>query len=210
MYAFRWAAIAGMLLPVQLDSQPQELCGRVVTINCARPSGSATFTVRSDRITQFEVMIPPEYRAAFGDDIEARYEFRGVCVTPRAVHDRKAVVHAPGDLKVTAEPAPTLPPLPVGVYRPCQGDIRMPEPKKTKHPSYTREAMREGIQGSVIMRVIVNADGGTGDILIGQSLRHDLDMAAVDAMKQWRFKPATHNGQPIAVAVFVEMSFHLP
>lgn len=86
----------------------------------------------------------------------------------------------------------------------------MPEPKKTEHPSYPREAVREGIQGSVIMRVIVNADGGTGDILLGQSLRHDLDMAAVGAMKQWRFKPATHNGQPIAVAVFVEMSFHLP
>jgi hypothetical protein len=35
-------------------------------------------------------------------------------------------------------------------------------------------------------------------------------MAAVDATKQWRFKPATRKGRPIAVAVFVEMSFHLP
>ena len=210
MRAARWTVIAGMLLPVQLDSQPQQLCGRVVSINCARPSGSATFTVRSDRNTQFEVMIPPEYRAAFGDDIESHYEFRGVCVTPRAVRERKAVVHEPGDLKIGAEPAPPLPPLPAGIYRPCQGAIEMPEPKKTKHPSYTREAMRERIQGAVVMRVIVNADGGTGEIRIGQSLRHDLDMAAVDAMKQWHFKPATRNGQPIAVAVFVEMSFHLP
>jgi len=210
MHVARWAVIAGTLLPVQLESQPQRLCGRVVTINCARPSGSVTFTVRSDRNTQFEVMIPPEYRAAFGDDIETRYEFRGVCVTPRAVQDRKAVVHAPGDLKVTVEPAPTLPPLPVGVYRPCQGDIEMPEVKTQKYPSYTREAMRERIQGSVTMRVIVNADGVPEDILIGQSLRPDLDMAAVDAMKQWRFKPGTYNGQRIAVSVFVEMSFYLP
>ena len=209
MCAIRWAVIAGMLLPVQLDSQPQQLCGRVVTIECARPPGRATFTVRPDRNTQFEVMIPPEYRAAFDDDIEGRYEFRDVCVTPRAVQDRKAVVHAPGDLIVTAEPAPALPPLPAGLSRPCRGDIRLPEPTKRKHPSYTREAMRERIQGSVILRVVVNADGGTGDILVGQSLRHDLDMAAVEAMKQWRFKPATLNGQPIAVAVFIEMSFHL-
>ena len=61
-----------------------------------------------------------------------------------------------------------MPPLPAGVYRTCQGDMEMPEPNKTKHPS-TPEAMREGTQGSVVMRVIVNADGGTGDILIGQS-----------------------------------------
>ena len=210
MHVARWAVIVGALLTVQLESQPQQLCGRVVNISCARSSGTATFTVRSDRNTQFEVMIPPESRAGFGDNIETRYEFRGVCVTPRAVQDRKAVVHAPEDLKVTDEPAPTLPPLPAGVYRPCQGDIEMPQVKTHKYPSYTREAMRERIQGSVFMRVIVNSDGSLGDILIGQSLRPDLDMAAVDAMKQWRFKPATQNGKPIAVSVFVEMSFHLP
>jgi protein TonB len=70
--------------------------------------------------------------------------------------------------------------------------------------------MRERIEGSVIMRVIVTAEGRPRDILILESLRRDLDMAAVDAMKQWQFKPATRNGQPIAVAVVVEMSFHLP
>ena len=73
------------------------------SITCARRSG-ATFTVRTDRSTQFEVLIPPEYRAAFGDDIETRYEVRGVCVTPRAVRDRKAVVHAPEDL--VSRPSP--------------------------------------------------------------------------------------------------------
>ena len=80
------------------------------------------FTVREDR-TQFDVMIPPQHRAAFGDEIATRYEFRGLCVTPRAVQNRKAVVHAPRELEITAEPARTLLPLPTGVYRPCQADI---------------------------------------------------------------------------------------
>jgi len=84
----------------------------------------------------------------------------------------------------------------------------MPQPKATKHASYTREAMRDRIEGWVMMRVIVTTEGRTGEILIAESLRRDLDMAAVDAMKQWRFKPATPSGVPVAVAVLVEMSFH--
>jgi TonB family protein len=198
-----------MLLPLQPESQPQRLCGRVVSILCPRLSRIATFTVRASRDTQFEVMIPAEHRAAFGDDIETRYEFRSVCVTPRAVQDRKVVVQAPGDLEITAAPARTLPPLPAHVYRPCQADVEVPQPKTTKHPSYTKEAMRERIQGSVMMRAIVTSEGLPGEILIAQSLRSDLDLAAVDAMKRWRFKPGTHRGEPVAVAVLVEMSFHL-
>ena len=125
------------------------------------------------------------------------------------MQDRKAVVHAPPDLEISAAPARTLPSLPADVYRPCHADIEMPQPKATKHASYTRETMRDRIEGSVVMRVIVTAEGRTGEILIAESLRRDLDMAAVDAMKQWRFKPATHSGVPVTVAVFVEMSFHL-
>jgi len=98
MRAAGWAVIAGMLLSVRLQSQPQQLCGRVVSIRCSRLSRIATFTVRTDDNAQFEVMIPAEHRAAFGDDIETTYEFRNICVTPRAVQDRKAVVHAPRDL----------------------------------------------------------------------------------------------------------------
>ena len=202
-------AVIAMLLSVGLESQAQQLCGRVVSIQCARPSQIATFTVRTDRNAQFQVMIPAEHRAAFGDDIETPYEFRSVCVSPRAVQDRQAVVHAPGELQITAAPTRTLPPLPAGVYRPCQADIDVPQPKTTKHPSYTREAMRERIEGSVMMRVVLTAEGRPGDILIVESLRRDLDTAAVDAMKQWRFRPATHSGMPVAVAVLVEMSFHL-
>jgi len=43
MRAAGWAVIAGMLLSVGLESQPQQVCGRVVSIQCARPSRTATF-----------------------------------------------------------------------------------------------------------------------------------------------------------------------
>ena len=82
----------------------------------------------TSRNTQFEVIIPPEYRAPFTRTSRPATSFAASCVTPRAVQDRKAVVQAPRDLKVTAEPSPALPPLPTGVYRTCQGDIEMPEP----------------------------------------------------------------------------------
>jgi TonB family protein len=36
-----------------------------------------------------------------------------------------------------------------------------------------------------------------------------LDEKAIEAVSTWRFQPATHNGQPVAVEVNVEVSFRL-
>jgi TonB family protein len=190
-------------------SQPQRMCGRVVSIHCSGLSSAATLTVRTDREREFQVTIGPEHRAAFGLDIEATYEFRNVCVTPRAARDGKAVVQAPEDLEITSQPARPLPPVPPGVYRACEADIENPVPTKAPHPRYPREAFQERIQGAVRLRVIVNADGTAGDIVVIDSLSRDLDNAAVEAVRTWRFTPARLKGQPVAVVAFLEMSFHL-
>jgi TonB family protein len=185
------------------------MCGRVVSIHCSGPSSAVTLTVRTDREREFQVTIGPEHRAAFGLDLEATYEFRTVCVTPRAARDGKAVVQAPEDLEITSQPARPLPPVPPGVYRVCQADIENPVPTTAPHPRYPREALEERIQGTVRMRVIVNADGTAGDVVVIDSLSRALDNAAVEAVRKWRFKPARLEGQPVAIVVFLEMSFQL-
>jgi protein TonB len=78
-------------------------------------------------------------------------------------------------------------------------------------PIYPREAMRKGIQGRVVMDVVVQDDGTVGDVKVTQSLDtvYGLDAEAVKAAKQWLFKPGTKNGKPVPVKVELEMTFTL-
>jgi TonB family protein len=78
-------------------------------------------------------------------------------------------------------------------------------------PNYTGAAMRAKIQGLVVMECVVEVDGTVGPVRVTRSLDpvYGLDDAAVQTLKQWRFRPGTREGTPIRVAVMVEMSFTL-
>ena len=78
-------------------------------------------------------------------------------------------------------------------------------------PVYNPAAMQAGIEGTVLMDTVVLADGSVGDVKIVRSLdtMYGLDQAAIDAMKQWRFRPGMKDGSPVRVAVSVEMTFTL-
>lgn len=87
--------------------------------------------------------------------------------------------------------------------------VAPPVPVTQPKPSYTREAMLRRIQGTVTMRVVVLADGTVGDVEVIKPLGFGLDEEAIATMKQWRFRPGTRNGQPVAVRVVVEMTFQM-
>jgi TonB family protein len=60
------------------------------------------------------------------------------------------------------------------------------------------------------MTVLVQADGTpASDVRIVKSLDPDLDQQAIKAVRQWRFKPGTKDGQPVPVEVNIEMTFTL-
>jgi len=51
---------------------------------------------------------------------------------------------------------------------------------------------------------------GVGDFLrLGVGCRHDLDQAAADAVRRWKFKPGTLNGQPVDVIFNLTVNFKL-
>ena len=77
-------------------------------------------------------------------------------------------------------------------------------------PAYTTEA-REKIQGTVWMLAVVRRTGDVGDVQISRSLdaEYGLDRQAIKALKQWKFKPGTKDGKPVAVEVTIEMTFTL-
>jgi protein TonB len=78
-------------------------------------------------------------------------------------------------------------------------------------PRYTAEAMRARIQGSVLVSAVVQADGTVSRAQVIRSLDpvFGLDEAAVQAARQWLFRPGTIAGKPVAVAVTIELSFNL-
>jgi protein TonB len=99
---------------------------------------------------------------------------------------------------------------PPTAYRPGDG-VTSPSIVKEVKPVYTDAAKKERIQGTVLMDVVVLADGNVGDVTVTRSLdtTYGLDDAAVKAVKQWVFEPGKKDGKAVAVLVQVEMSFTL-
>lgn len=77
-------------------------------------------------------------------------------------------------------------------------------------PRYPESARRQGIAGTSLLRLHVLADGTVGEILVEQSAGHqDLDGAAVEAVKRWRFEAARIGDEPVAMWVMLPVRFEL-
>lgn len=77
------------------------------------------------------------------------------------------------------------------------------------NPQYTGEASILGVTGTVALAITVDTDGHAKDIRVKAGLPHGLTPQAVEAVKGWKFKPATGpDGKPAAVRQAVEITFH--
>jgi len=95
------------------------------------------------------------------------------------------------------------------VYRVVGGDIKAPRAIYDPEPEYTEKARKEHKEGTVLIRMVVGSDGTPRDVKIYRSLSADLDESAMNAVKQWKFSPGTKDGEPVAIQLIVEISFHL-
>jgi protein TonB len=97
-----------------------------------------------------------------------------------------------------------------GVYRPGNG-VLMPAVINEVKPSYTADAMRQKIQGIVMVEAVVMPDGSVGQVQVVRSLdsTFGLDQEAIKAVRKWRFRPGTRFGQPVPVLVEIELTFTL-
>jgi periplasmic protein TonB len=95
-----------------------------------------------------------------------------------------------------------------GPFRPGSG-IEAPRLLREVKADYTEDARRRGITGEVVMEIVVARDGSVGDVKILQRLGTGLDERAVQAVRQWRFAPATRKGLPVDVLVEVAVEFKL-
>jgi periplasmic protein TonB len=94
-------------------------------------------------------------------------------------------------------------------YSPGRNGVTQPRVLYDPDPDYSEEARRAKFQGSVILAMVVGADGKTRNLQVQRSAGMGLDEKAMAAVKQWRFQPATLDGRPVAVRISVEVSFRL-
>ena len=89
--------------------------------------------------------------------------------------------------------------------------VTLPSVVRSVKAGYTAAAMDARIEGTAMLEAVVLADGKVGDVTVTQSLdkEYGLDTQAVEAVKQWLFKPGTKDGKAVAVRVTIEIRFTL-
>ncbi len=95
-----------------------------------------------------------------------------------------------------------------GPYR-VGGGVSAPRAVFAPDPEYSEEARKAKYQGTVLLWVVVGADGRPQSVRVQRSLGMGLDEKAVDAVNRWRFEPARKDGGPVAVQINVEVNFRL-
>lgn len=89
------------------------------------------------------------------------------------------------------------------------GDVKAPIIVTKVEPVYPAEALKARIQGIVICEAIIDKNGDVKKAMVLKPLPFGLDQAALEALRQWKFRPATLNGEPVEALFNVTINFHL-
>jgi len=104
-------------------------------------------------------------------------------------------------------PAPP-PPSPPSVVR-VHVDVEPPRKIFSVDPEYTQAARHVGIEGAVVLKLIIGTDGRVESVDVLRPLPMGLTESAVAAARQWIFEPSMHNGRPTAVEYILTVRFSL-
>jgi TonB family protein len=130
-------------------------------------------------------------------DTTARLDYRGGYYAAKQFARFRPSADAPAGTGVV-QPAATLPPgatAPVLIFK--------------REAEYSEEARKAKYQGTVTLYVEVDETGQPNNFKVLRSLGLGLDEKAMEAVKQWRFKPGTANGVPVTMATQVNVDFRL-
>jgi TonB family protein len=87
------------------------------------------------------------------------------------------------------------------------GKVKAPQAKFTPPPANSAIAEYERYQGIVVVSIVVASDGSVHNVRLLRALGMGLDDIARTTVQTWRFRPATHNREPVAVEMNIEVAF---
>jgi periplasmic protein TonB len=84
-------------------------------------------------------------------------------------------------------------------------------PSTRVHPDYPEIARKAKVGGSVLLLIVIDQDGRVGsiEVLASPDARFGFDLAAIEAVKRWRYRPARLGGRPVSVQASVRVEFTL-
>ena len=89
------------------------------------------------------------------------------------------------------------------------GTVKDPVAIVEVKPGYSDEARRARYEGDTFLSVDVDARGRPKNVRPVRPLGLGLDEEAIKALRQWRFRPATKDGEPVEKTIFIEIDFRL-
>jgi len=96
-----------------------------------------------------------------------------------------------------------------GGLRKVGGGVSAPQLVSKVEPEFSEEARHAKFMGTVTVNLIVDAEGRPQNVHVIRGVGMGLDQKALEAVRQYRFKPALENGRPVPVQVNVEVQFSI-
>jgi TonB family protein len=96
-----------------------------------------------------------------------------------------------------------------GSVKKIGGGVSAPVLVKQVEPQFSPEAKQRKLQGVVLVSIIVDEHGRPQNVHVTRGVGHGLDENAVEAVQQYRFKPAMEDGKPVAVFLNVVVNFEI-
>lgn len=87
--------------------------------------------------------------------------------------------------------------------------VTLPRVVYAQDPEFSEEARQQRVEGTVVLGITVTSEGKATQIRVVRSLGYGLDEKAIEAVRNWKFRPGTKDGQPVSVMIAVEASSHL-
>ena len=90
------------------------------------------------------------------------------------------------------------------------GNVSAPVPVLKVDPKYPQTLVEEHVEGEVILYGVIRPDGTVDSIQLVKGIDEQLDANSITAFSQWKFEPATREGQPVPLEAIVHIPFRGP
>lgn len=89
-------------------------------------------------------------------------------------------------------------------------DLAGPVPIKKNDPKYPPTLINEHVEGEVVLYAVIRGDGSVDSVELVRGIDERLDANAMEALSQWKFRPASREGAPVELEAIVHIPFHAP
>jgi TonB family protein len=182
----------GLTMEIDVDGQP-------ITVDSLHSLMHHLFLTSQDRAADF---VPAFWKPCFGAQTTGSTACR---ISPRLA----PLFRFAAPLQVASAPAADKQANDNHAIFGVGKGVSPPHAIHAPDPEYSVEARKEGVEGMVIIGLVVDKFGQPTDVKIVSPVGYGLDENAIKSVRTWKFEPARKGGEPVPVYATVEVAFHL-